>query len=800
MLKKVLSIFLMCTLAFVVASCGSKEEKKAKFFNRGQALYEKGDFVKAALEFKNALQIDPKYADAYYMLGRVDMKNKEIKRAYARFSKAVELDPDLLAAQVQLARIFMAARADDRARETIERVLAKAPRNNGARLVQAALLLREKKKADAGAILETLYREGETAPELYLALAATYHRQKDAAKIEALLVEGVEKNKEAMNLRLVLAALYLKRDQTEAAATILKENVDLQPDVISHRLALADFYWKTDQRGKTRETLDELAVLAPDRETHTIVAAQFYLQKKEVGLAEQMLRDGIAGTPKSFKLREALSDLFVARKNPDEAMAILEDSLTLSRDPADPGILTAKTKMARIHIMRRESDRAEALIDAVLKENAKSVDANFVKGHLHLAAGRGADAVTSFRTVVAEQPENIKGHLMLAQAHLMNDENALAIDALNQGVRKNPGAKALRRALVRIYMAQKDTSAAEEQLVKITQLDPKDIRAGGDLGDFKLFLGRIDEAREHYEKMVADAPAVPAGYLKLAGLFEKEARHNEAIAILEKGYAQIPDSMPILAALVKAYANGGQLDQAKKRCDQKIAAYPDNAFTYNLLAQVELSGKKPDAAEESLKKAIVLSPQWNVPHDNLVRLYLSQGKTGQAMGNLKKAIAQNAQNTGAFMTLALLHEKNGEHDQAKAVYEQALETDPRRWAAANNLAFLLAEYSQDAVDLERAIQLAEQAEKVKPEEPTILDTMGWVYYKQGNHEMAVATFEKALEKHPENGVINYHLARVLVDDNRLVEARQRLETALADDGGFRERTDAEALLKKIRGT
>jgi len=64
-----------------------------KFYNKGKALYEKGDFVKAELEFKNAVQIDPKFADGHYMLGMVSLRKGNIRGAYGAFSKAVELSP-----------------------------------------------------------------------------------------------------------------------------------------------------------------------------------------------------------------------------------------------------------------------------------------------------------------------------------------------------------------------------------------------------------------------------------------------------------------------------------------------------------------------------------------------------------------------------------------------------------------------------------------------------------------------------------------------------------------------------------
>ena len=61
-------------LAITVTACSGPEEKAMKFFEKGKALYEGGDYIKARLEFKNTLQIDPNFARGYYMLGMVEMR------------------------------------------------------------------------------------------------------------------------------------------------------------------------------------------------------------------------------------------------------------------------------------------------------------------------------------------------------------------------------------------------------------------------------------------------------------------------------------------------------------------------------------------------------------------------------------------------------------------------------------------------------------------------------------------------------------------------------------------------------
>ena len=74
---------LLCLVAClaIVAACGGPEARKQKFFEKGKALYEKGDYVRAGLEFKNAIQVDPKFAEGYYMLGMTELRKKDIKKA-----------------------------------------------------------------------------------------------------------------------------------------------------------------------------------------------------------------------------------------------------------------------------------------------------------------------------------------------------------------------------------------------------------------------------------------------------------------------------------------------------------------------------------------------------------------------------------------------------------------------------------------------------------------------------------------------------------------------------------------------
>jgi tetratricopeptide (TPR) repeat protein len=81
------------------------EEKRDKFMAQGKASFEKEDFIAARLHFKNALQLDDKFAEGHLWLGKTELHLKNPRGAFGAFSKAVELNPNLLEGQILLGNL-----------------------------------------------------------------------------------------------------------------------------------------------------------------------------------------------------------------------------------------------------------------------------------------------------------------------------------------------------------------------------------------------------------------------------------------------------------------------------------------------------------------------------------------------------------------------------------------------------------------------------------------------------------------------------------------------------------------------
>jgi Tfp pilus assembly protein PilF len=148
----------------------------------------------------------------------------------------------------------------------------------------------------------------------------------------------------------------------------------------------------------------------------------------------------------------------------------------------------------------------------------------------------------------------------------------------------------------------------------------------------------------------------------------------------------------------------------------------------------------------------------------------------------------------ALTMLGILAQVQGDTAGAQQQFERAMEIDPRAPIAANNLAWLYAERGEN---LDRALQLAQEASRALPNSAEIQDTLGWVYYKRKTADGAVSAFEQTVKLAPREAIYHYHLGLAYVQDGNPVRARESLERALTLDRSFDGAADARRLLSEL---
>jgi len=218
----------------------------------------------------------------------------------------------------------------------------------------------------------------------------------------------------------------------------------------------------------------------------------------------------------------------------------------------------------------------------------------------------------------------------------------------------------------------------------------------------------------------------------------------------------------------------------------------ETAGHYLLLGDLFTKNKQFDEALQAYQKVQELAPDNPQGYILSARLLNSLGKTDETIAKYEELLKTKPDSIAGLMGLATAYEVQGKVAEAKAKYTRALELQPNLPAAANNLAWLLA--SEEGADLGEALRLAMQAKQALPDQPNIADTLGWVHLKRKSYSLAISQFRQALEGRPEDPVIQYHLALALYGNGEKLEAIEVIEKALATEGDFADRGDAEALL------
>ena len=266
----------------------------------------------------------------------------------------------------------------------------------------------------------------------------------------------------------------------------------------------------------------------------------------------------------------------------------------------------------------------------------------------------------------------------------------------------------------------------------------------------------------------------------------------------EKALSLAPDFMEAFTSIILIHAAKKEFDLALEKCNRQLEKYKDRpqaaAFLHNLKGRLYLSLGEKTPAENSFKAALNANPELMPPYYALAQIYLSENKADKAIAQYQAALESNPRQTGAHMMLAVIYDTQLLYDKSEQHYRAALEINPDFAPAANNLAFILADQEKD---IDEALQLARLAKEKLPDDPNVMDTLGWVYYKKGLYDSAIGEFSDSLIKLSENPVVNYHLGLAYYKKGDTARARDQLEKALSIKSDFPGSQEAKKVLAEL---
>jgi tetratricopeptide (TPR) repeat protein len=215
---------------------------------------------------------------------------------------------------------------------------------------------------------------------------------------------------------------------------------------------------------------------------------------------------------------------------------------------------------------------------------------------------------------------------------------------------------------------------------------------------------------------------------------------------------------------------------------------PWNADAWAYLSTVYLQDQDYEEVVSILEEA-----RTQVADNYLINLYLGIAYTQlernvDAIYVLEEACRIDPRDLRAVSQLGLVYDEEKRYSQLDSLYRGALKVDSTSHLILNNFSYSLAERG---IELDEALEMSLKAIAAQPDNPSYLDTIGWIYFRLGHYAEAEKYIKEALAKGDPNAVVHEHLGDVyfMIDETDL--ALEQWKIALELDG------NNEALREKI---
>lgn len=762
--------------------------------DRGSTYMAEGNFQKARVEFQSALQVMPDDAEARFQNGRVLDRLGDVREAGRFFAGAIEADPTHEPARAALARLYLYGGSPQQALATLEPALATRTTNAAVLAVAAAAKFALKDVDGALAAAEKAHAadpRSELATATLAGLYGALDRRADALRV---LEEGVRINPTSTELRLALAQELVVAGRAKDAERHLRSLLDGSRSTPASWMRLASFYRAQNRSADVEKTLREaIATLPSDRDV-SMAFITYVAETRGPGAALQELEAIGAANPNSADLTLAVGP-YLERTDPEAAERLYRD--LVAKSGAEAAGLKARVRLAELASRRGEVDRADAMIADVLRENPRDAGALALRSARRAAAGDGQGAIADLRTVLRDDPNNPDFLLAIARAHITLGEGALAEEAIRRGLDADPANVSLQLALAGLLLERDEAAAAVSLLTQLARARPVDrqvqdalFRASMRVNDLALADATVRAIRSTF--------AESATTHLYAGMVA-EARGNLADAeqAYRKAVGLAPGVAEPLMATAGVYAKQGRTDQAVAMLEKEAKRAPESPVPHKLRGDLLLASSRYSEAEAAYRAAIRTAPSWWPGYRGLAQSLTGRKQVDAARAALKEGAERAADPTELHVELGLLGEQQSRWTDAAGEYEKVLARNPSHAVARNNLAMILATHDASKENLRRADELVQPFAQAR--DSRLVDTFGWVQLKLGRNREAREAFERTVAMDPSNGTYRYHLGLALMAEGDEQRAAEEIGRAVKSDPDFVEVQSARNLLAALAG-
>jgi putative PEP-CTERM system TPR-repeat lipoprotein len=307
----------------------------------------------------------------------------------------------------------------------------------------------------------------------------------------------------------------------------------------------------------------------------------------------------------------------------------------------------------------------------------------------------------------------------------------------------------------------------------------------------QLAAGDFNQAITSYQKLVAARPRSVEMMLGLGEAQLAAKSYDAAADTARRAQTLDPKSMVAAQLAVKIEVLAERYDRGLAKARDLQARYPNEPQGWILEGDVELARNNWDAAAAALRSALKRKES-SATAQQLDAALRNAGDRARLEAFESDWLARHPKDAPFRHHLAGVAIREGKLEQAASLLDEILRIAPDSALALNDAAWVRARLKRPG-----AVDLAERANRLSPNQPLFLDTLASAYASEGNASRAVESQKKAVELAPAAPMLRLHLARLYVQAGDKSAARTELDALNALGDSFAGRDEVRELRSKL---
>ncbi|MEI4488227.1 tetratricopeptide repeat protein [Frigidibacter sp. MR17.14] len=466
----------------------------------------------------------------------------------------------------------------------------------------------------------------------------------------------------------------------------------------------------------------------------------------------------------------------------DRAAAVTEMRDVIKAAEGD-GTTAAQIDRLRIGLAKMEVGLgnqvgARQLVETVLSHDATNIDAMKLKGNWLIDDDKTGDALVVLRAALGQAPRDPELMTLMARAYEREGNRDLMAEMLARAVELSSSAPETSLRYANFLLSDKKLRSAEDVLIDALRLAPADVQLLAALGRTHVAMkdwARAEQDVSRLRELAPEQMREMADQLQ-AQIFAGQNRTEDLSQFLtERGAAQGEGSLAAEAAVIQANIVAGKLDAALSRSEALMAKLPDDPGAKYVRATVLSLARRDQEAAGLLEDVVAAQPRLLSAWQALVAVQTRRGDLDAAGAVLDRAEATLGEDPTVKMLRASWLEARGDLEGAIAIYQALYDQRSDNIVVANNLASLLTTARNDDESLSRAYTIARRLRGLAM--PAFQDTYGWIAFRRGDMQEALAALEPAAAGLRNDPQVQFHLGQVYAALGRADEARGQYDRA-----------------------